>query len=198
MSKTITNEDGTEEEVFTAEELETQKTEALEAFKAENPDKTEELTALQEKLKGFEDKDLNFANIRKAKEEAEKKVEEIMKGVDEKIQTVRKEVLEGVMADHKSSTLEALVGDDEELKKKVELEYGRLSDVASTKDQLTKKLKDAYILATAKEPDGVNQNIYGSGGVGRLKINSTSPKFSAEEQELGAKFGLKTEDFKGK
>ena len=203
MPQTIKDSEGNEVEVFSAEELEAQKQEAIDAFKVEYPDKTEELAELQEKLKETEEeltkakgKDQNFGTLRKAKEDAEKKVEDILKGVDEKINTVKKEVLEGVMQNHKNKTLEALVGEDAELKKKVELEYGRLSDVASTEEQITKKLKDAFILATAKEPDGINANIYGSGNVGRVYINSQSPKFSAEEKELGSKFGLTDKDFK--
>lgn len=198
-------EDGTEIETYTQEELDAQKAEAIEAFKTENPDKTEELTSLQteletarEELEKLKSVDKSVSHFKKETIEAQKKVEEITKQFDEKLNNVKREVLEGVMQNHKSKTLQALVGEDEELKKKVELEYGRLSDVASTEDQITKKLKDAYLLATAKEPDGVNHNIYGSGGVGRLKINNVSPKFSAEEMELGAKFGLKSEDFSKK
>lgn len=194
----IINKDGVDVEVYTAEELEAQKQEALEQFRAENPDKTEELTKLQLELEGLKNKDMNFANVRKAKEEAEKKVEDLLKGVDEKIDKVKREVFEGVLQGHKSKTLSALVGDDVELKKKVELEYSRLSDVASTEEQITKKLKDAYVLATAKDPDGVNMSVFSSGGVGRIKINPTSQKFSPEEQALGAKFGLEADDFKAK
>ena len=102
------------------------------------------------------------------------------------------------MSDHKNDTLKQLSGGDAELEKKIEFHYKRLGDVAGTKAEITSKLKDAWVLATKKEDDGMNASIYGSGNVGRLNINNQSPKFSAEEQELGSKFGLKPEDFKGK
>ena len=147
--KTITLEDGTQQEVLTAEEIDAQKEEAkqeaIEAYKAEYPDKTDELTKLQEELDKLKGKDLNFDNLRKAKETAEKKVEDILKGVDEKISTVKKEVMD--------------------------------------------------LLATKEETDALNSSVLSSGGVGRLNIKGSEKKFTPEEIETGAKFGLKPEDF---
>lgn len=205
MSQTIKDADGNDIEVFSNDELEAQKQEAIEQYKAENPDKTDELTALQAELAEKEDllakagdKDKNFVALRKAKEDAEKKVEDILKGVDEKLKTAKKEILEGVMQDHKNDTLKVLSGGDAELEKKLEYHYKRLGDVASTKEEITNKLKDAYVLATKQEAGDISGTVLGSGGVGRLNIKSNSPKFSPEEKELGAKFGLTDEDLKGK
>ena len=202
MTIKVKLESGEEIDTFTQEELEAKQAEALESYKSENPDKTEELTALQEELRvandklgKVDDKNVNFVALRKAKEDAEKKVDEILKGVDGKIEQVKKEVLEGVMQDHKQDTLKSLSGGDAELEKKIEFHYKRLGDVASTKQEISKKLNDAWVLATAKESDGMTANIYGSGNVGRVNINNTSPKFSAEEKELGSKFGLTDKDF---
>src|SRR3990167_7654492 len=110
MSKTINDTEGNEIEVFTLEELQAQKDSAIEEFKTANPDKTEELSKLQKELEGYKDKDLNFANLRKQKEEAEKKVEDILKGVDENIGVVKREVLEGVMKDYYNETINSLTG----------------------------------------------------------------------------------------
>ena len=67
MPQTIKDSEGNEIEVFTQEEIEGQKQEAIEAFKTENPDKTAELAELQEKMREAEeklakvgDKDYNF------------------------------------------------------------------------------------------------------------------------------------------
>ena len=196
MSEIITKEDGTEIEVFTAEEIEAKQNEAIEKFKAENPDKGEELTKAQEELTKLKEKDLNFGNLRKQKEDAEKKVAEILQGVDEKVNSIKKEVLEGVMKDHQEETLKGLVGEDEELKKKVEFHYKRLGDVASTKAEITKKLQDAYLLATNKPADEVSGNVFSSGGVSRLRPQVSNNKLSPEDKAIGAKFGLKDEDYK--
>lgn len=205
MPQTIKDSEGNEIEVFTQEEIEGQKQEAIEAFKTENPDKTAELAELQEKMREAEeklakvgDKDYNFKALEKAKNDAESKLKSFTQEWEGKLQNVKKEVLEGVMSDHKNDTLKQLSGGDAELEKKIEFHYKRLGDVAGTKAEITSKLKDAWVLATKKEDDGMNASIYGSGNVGRLNINNQSPKFSAEEQELGSKFGLKPEDFKGK
>ena len=206
MSEIIKREDGTEEEVFTATEIEEQKQAAIQQFKAENPDKTEELNALQEELKvaneklaKADDKSQNFATLRKAKEEAEGKLADFTKSVDEKIALSEKRVLEGVMQDHYNDTVKALVGEDEELKKKVEFHYKRLGDTAATKEEISNKLRDAYLLATKQDAgDNFNANILASGGVSRLNIKPSDKSFTPEEKELGKKIaqagGIKLED----
>src|SRR3990167_5476935 len=195
MPTTITLESGETQEVYTAEELTQQRDAALEEYKTANPDKTVELDALQAELKKandelgkFKDKDLNFGNLRTQKEAAEKKVEEILKGVDDKIAIVKKEVLEGVMKDHYTETLKTLAGDDSELIKKIEYQYKRLTDFAATKEEVTKKMTDAYLLATKVPDTGVlNSGVLSSAGGGKLNIKSNQP-FSAEEKALAYKF----------
>ena len=205
MSQIIKNEEGEDTEVFTADEIEEQKQVAIEEFKANNPDRTVELAEYQEKLREAEERlakvgneDKNFAALRKGKEDAEKRLSEFTKSIDDKINTVKREVLEGVMQDHKNDTLKQLSGNDPELEKKIEFHYKRLGDIVATKAEISKKLTDAYVLATQKEDDGVNMSVFSSGGVGRVKINNTSPKFSAEEKELASKFGLTDKDLTGK
>lgn len=202
----IKNEDGTEIEAYTAEEVEAQKAEAIEAaleqYKIDNPDKTAELEELQNTLKEKEEelaklkeKDLNFSNLRKQKESAEKAVENIKAEIDAKIASAKKEVLEGVMKDHYDETLKSLSGGDEELKKKIEFHYKRLGDIVSTKTEMSNKLKDAHTLATRKDEPDITA-ILGSGGIGRLKMKGQNKGFTPEEQALGAKFGLTPEDYK--
>ena len=201
MSKII-EENGEEIEVFTAEELEQQKQEAIEEYKMENPDKSDELTALQEEIARKEEeldkmkgKDLNFSNLRKQKEEAEKKVADILAGVDDKINKAKSEVFEGVMKDHYNETIRALSGEDEEVLKKIEYHYKRLSDSATTKQEITNKLRDAYILATKPEGyDALNSTVISTGGVGKLNIKNQSLNMTPEEKEVASKFGLTDKD----
>ncbi len=207
MSKIIKDEEtGEDVEVYTADEIEQQKQEAIDQYKTDNPDKTTELADVQEKLKTAEeklsktdDKDKNFSALRKAKEDAEKKVEDILKGVDEKITTVKKEVLEGVMKDHYNDTLKALAGDDEELAKKIEFNYKRLADPAATKSEMNAKFQDAYRLSvSAEDANALTSSVISSGSIGKLNIKSTDKKFTAEEkamaQKLAAAGGMKLED----
>lgn len=203
MSQIITNSEGDEIEVFTSEELEAQKEEAIEQFKVDNPDKTDELLALQEELKTKEEafeklnnKDKNFVNLRKAKDEAEKKIEEILKGVDEKINKAKSEVFEGVMKDHYNDTLKALAGEDTETLKKIEHHYKRLGDSATTKSEITNKLRDAYLLATKQEDSNLSSSAFSSAGAGGLKFKGSEKKFNEDEKDLASKFGLTEKDLK--
>ena len=205
MSEIIKKEYGTEVEVFTADEVATKEAEirnqAVEEYKAANPDKTGEVDALQEELRkanesleGFKSKDLNFANLRTQKEAAEKKAKELKDEIDVKISSVKKEILDSVHQDHYSETLKTFAGEDAELKKKVEFHYKRLGDVAGTKEEINKKLQDAYLLATRQEDAGVlNTSVISSGGVSRLTRKSNQP-FTPEEKAIGAKLALTPED----
>ena len=210
MSEIIKREDGTETELFSAEEIEQQKQAAIDEFKTANPDKTAELTTLQEELKTKEEeleklkgKDLNFSNLRTQKDAAEKKIENITKEIDQKISLAKKEVMEGVMKDHYNDTLKSLAGEDEDLKKKIEHHYKRLGDVASTKQEVGIKLRDAYLLAaTPPITDALNTSVLSSGGVGKLNIKGQENKFTPDEKVLARKLAqaggmvLKDEDFK--
>jgi len=189
-------------EAFSAEELQAQKDAAIEEFKQANPDKSSELEILQSQLREKEDelvklrgKDTNFENLRKQKNAAEKAAEELRREIDEKIGAVKKEVLDGVMKDHYNETIGVLAGNDEELKKKIEFHYNRLQDSAVTKDEVSKKLRDAWVLATKlDDPGALNSSVISSGGVSKLNIKNTQ-KFTPEEKAIGAKFGLSEKDF---
>lgn len=206
MSQKITNDDGDEIEVFTNEELEAQKQAAIEEYKTNNPDKTPELTKLQEDLKAKEeeltklkDKDTNFSNLRTAKEKAEKEIQDLKTSIDDKIGAAKKEILEGVMKEHYNDTLKNMVGDDKELLAKVELQYKRLADPASSKEEIAKKLSDAYTLATGNARPTVDMGAFSSGGVGKINIPSSQTKLSPEEIEVGKKLagsmpGMKVDD----
>lgn len=197
--------DGEEKEVFTQDELEAQKNEALEQYKKDNPDKTEELTKLQKELEdaksdldGFKDKDMNFANLRNKISEKEDRIKNLETSIDSKISTAKKEILEGVMKDHYNDTLKNLVGEDKELLDKVEFQYKRLTDTASTKEEISKKLSDAFTLATGGNKSSFNSGAFSSGGVSGKPGTTKKPKLSAEERELADKLakagGIKLED----
>lgn len=206
MPKTMSDSTGADIEVFTKEELDVQNQKAIEDFKAANPDKTPELTKLQEDLKKATDdlekaknKDMNFSNLREAKEALETKVKELNESIDSKVGNAKKEILDGVVKEHYSDTLAKLAGGDKELLAKIEFQYKRLGDSVGTKAEIEKKLNDAYVLATGNSPTGIGQRPFSSGGTSPLKVdrNNNTP-LSAEEVELGKKLaaagGIKLED----
>jgi molybdopterin converting factor small subunit len=202
----IINKDGVDIEVFTADEIEAQKQEAIEQYKLENPDKEGELAELQEKLKETEeklakadDKATNIGALRKAREDAEKKLTDFDAKLEEKINAVKREVIEGVNKDFFVDNIKALAGGDEELQKKIELEYNTTLKgvIPSSKAEISEKLNKAYILAGGtKDFDAMTSSVISSGGVGRLNIKSNNQKLTPEEQAMGANFGLSADDLK--
>ena len=198
MSQIVINNDGVEVEVFTSEELQAQKDAVLEESKKELDASQAELRAANEKLGKLESKDLNFAKLREQKEDAESRVEKIAKDMEEKLNLTKKEILEGVSKDYFNETLGGLSGDDEELKKKIEFEYNRLNDPVNTKEDISKKLRDAYALATRVEDAGAfSAATVSSGGAARPRFKQAG-SFTDDEKtfakKLGASAGLKIEE----
>lgn len=197
--------DGKEIEVFTAQEVQDQKDAALDEFKKANPDKSEEITKLQtdlknkeDELKGLKEKDFNFGTLRKEKAELETKINALTGEVDSKITKAKNEILEGVLRDSYTENLNKLSGGDKDLQAKIELQYKRLGDSAATKEEIAKKLTDAFVLATGgatKPLDG-----FSSSGAGRPNFGNQSggTKLTNEEkamaQELAARGGMTLTD----
>ena len=198
MPETIINSAGEEVEVFTSEELQAQKDAVLAENKKELDAAQAELKTANEKLGKLESKDLNFSKLREQKEDAESRVEKIAKDMEEKLNLTKKEILEGVSKDYFNETLGGLSGDDEELKKKIEFEYNRLNDPVNTKGDISKKLRDAYALATRVEDAGAfNTAAVSSGGAAKPKFKQAG-SFTDDEKafakKLGASAGISLED----
>lgn len=216
MSTKIKNEKGEEIEMFTAEELQSKSDEAAEAakakvieeYKAENLDKVDEIEKLQsdleaarndaeaatEELKKATGKEYNFSKLREAKEAAEKRADEANKKLENEVTGIKKLITD----DAYNTTIEMLAGKDEDLKKKIEFHYKRLSDPADTKQAIEKKLRDAYILAAGGPPSGVGMEAFVSGAAPITNIlkSNASTTIKPEVKEFGkAKFGLTDEDF---
>jgi len=206
MPQFVENEQGEQVEVYTSEELQAQKEAALEEYKKEKDAELDaaqtELKLATEKLGKLEGKDLNFAKLREQKQEAEDKVERVKQEMEESLGKFKKEILEGVSKDYYNETLGSLAGDDAELKKKIEFEYNRLNDPVNTKEDISKKLRDAYILATKLDDSGaLSSSAVSSGGSSKLKFKQDN-KFTPEEVQFAKKLAasggiqLKDEDFK--
>lgn len=193
MPFTTTNEDGETIEAFTAEELAAQKEASAEEFRLKN----EEFEKLQEELDKLKGKDLNFANLRAQKEEAEKKIANLAAEIDTKIGTAKKEILDGVTKDYYNEKLEELSSGDPELKKKIDFHYHRINDEAGTKEDVSKKLRDSWILATATEDNSRVNNAFSSSGVSGVRAK-TNTSFTQEEKALAQKLasmgGMTLED----
>ena len=197
MPEVVVQSDGSEKTMYSEEEIQAQKDAAIEEFKVLNPGKNDGIEDLQrqlveanERALKLGEKDLNFSALRAQKEALER-------SIDEKVGVAKKEIFEGVMSDHYTETLKSLSGEDEEVKKKVEFHYKRLADVATTKEQITKKLTDAYLLATTPEDRGVGSQAFSSGGSSPFKPAKPSG-FTEDEKafvkKLASAGGMVLED----
>lgn len=202
---------------------------AIAKYKEENPDKSEDFEAQlkekEEEIAKLKDKEKNFAKIRtrekyaeentteKLEKEFEEREERMEAQLEEKFgvrlkessEATEKKVLEGVYKDHYSEELKALAGEDDELKKQIEFHYGRLNDPTTNKAEISKKLRDAWILATPTEqPNAMNTAVISSGGASASTAPKSESKFSEEEKALAQKlasaggFKLSDEDFNRK
>ena len=193
MPERVTLSDGTEKEVFTQEEVD--------AKSAELRTAQEEAEKVKEELSKLQAKDLNFANLRSQKEDADKKVKALKDEVDgfgPKMEQLKKEVFEGVLKDHLDDQLTSLAGGDEEMKKKIQYHFKRLSDPATTKQEIDKKLRDAWSLA-AERPAPQMGNAFASMGSAPMRpVAASSHKFSEEEKAFAKQFaaagGIKLSD----
>lgn len=179
--------DGNEVEAFTEDELKEKQQEAIDKYKEENPDKASELEQAQKdleaaknKLKEYEEDDDEGGDdkggdgqkkrLKKERDEALEKVQELEKTMTEEIKNLKQSAIEGP----KSKLLNALSGGDEELKKKIELEYDGFAGDPENAEAVEQRLTKAYTLATGNKPtpellDGISNG--GNRGVDQNHIN---------------------------
>lgn len=191
--------EGNEVEAISAEEVEAQKAEAIETYKTEHPDedievlqkqieeKEEEVNIAKEELEKLGKKDFNFQKLREQNKTQESELDKLKTEMSEKLD----QAITNLAGDKKADIINSLVGDDEELKKKVEFHYDRIKDEAKTKDEIQSKVNDAYFLATRQEaPTG---NYVSSAGAGNVK---NEEQITPGEKEIGDALGITDEDRK--
>lgn len=194
MPQEITRDDGTKATVYTPEEVETAKTEAATAVKTELAAKETELAAAKEQLAKIDNKDQNFANLRTKVEELEKAKTNLEGDLDKRVQA-------GVLANVVEESVDRLAGGDKEVKEKIAFHYGKLTAAEKpiTKEAAHAVLRQAYLLATAKEPQGPDpfmQTISAAGGAPSSGAASTStkPPLSEGQKAVAAALGLTPEE----
>jgi len=188
----IKKDDGTEVTAYSEEELQAQREAAIEEYKANNPDKSEELERLQAELAQKEEalgkekeKEKNFGILKGALDKKEKEIVDLKVSIDKMITDTKKELVDKMMQGHYEKSLRDISGGDEELAKKIDFHYKRLSDPSTTEAEVEKKLKDAAVLA-ADRSEGVGSGAFSSGNVRPISSNNPQ-KLSEAETEVLAK-----------
>ena len=200
MPETITKEDGSEVEVFTQEELETQSQSAIDKYKEENPIDNTELEEVKEKLQKAEDKEINFAKLRKIAEEKGIKLDEKDTELEEKDKEFSKfqedtkselDNLRSEMTAGKRTEAINKLSDDPEERKKIKFNLDRLSKSDDNQETFEINLLDAYKLTTKQEVQTTDYISNTGAGNGTEK-----EKVTANEIELGNALGITEEDRK--
>jgi len=164
------------------------------------PEQITELKAQAEKAKLLEEevvklrsKDMNFENLRKAKEEEEKKVKEVKnekseleKKVEEKMTAMeiqQRTWREALVKEKKDSYLNELCGSDVEFRKKVEYEMTQLVGEEDTEERLKGKISRAFTLVKGAMPEAsMFGKISSSSGAG---YKPSAPRFTDSEDGKG-------------
>jgi hypothetical protein len=157
----------------------------------------DQLAETTAKLTKLENKDFNFRRLENMTEEEKAKltVTELgLKKQQEELETKQKEMESTFVGDIKGDLLSSLVGDDEELKKKVELNYSRIkeSETAKTRAEIKAVLNDAYVMSVGiKGRNPINSAINASGAPA-----VKTEKLDDDVVSFGKKLGLSDEDLK--
>lgn len=182
--------DGKTIEVFTAEEVEQQRQQAIQA--ATEP-LQQQLEQAKQDLAKASDKDYNFSQLRQRVEQAENA-----------IKTAKEEALQEFNASQATNTANSLItkladGDDE-LKKKIEFHFNRLGSAKGTPDEIAKQVRDAFVLARTSEAPDPMSDAFSSGGANPImppKPNPSKPPLSQNQVNfLRTYAGMSDEDIK--
>jgi uncharacterized phage infection (PIP) family protein YhgE len=199
MPKKIRTEEGEELEVYTQEEIDNARDNAIEEYKQENPGNAEEVKKLQEQLdtkteelenakaqfEDLDDKDKNFAKMREKVKKLEQENENLTKRIDETVGSIQNKFETNQL----SNTISQLAGNDEELAKEIKEHYeNTLKGVKVEKpEDFEKKVKHAYTLATGRrieesqsqgsQPFNVGQT---PGAINPMRIGNSANKKGGE------------------
>ena len=144
-----------EPETFTKEEVEAQ----IEAKETE----------LKENMAGLDDKDKNFAALRKAKEKAEQDRISLESSFDDKLSTFKK----GLLEDKITQAINKVAGNDTEQFKKVKHYFDNFKGDIATDADITEKVNNAAILAGNRVmPQGIGSGF--SSGIGSAPVPNTN------------------------
>ena len=215
--------DGVETEVFSADEVtakaeaqakeiaETQLAAERETFEAEKLqlenerlEKEEELKQAQEDLAKAQNKDNNFANLRKSKEDADRIAAEQKKIVDDaanKVKDLQKtvdEIKNQPLIAAKNQFKNTNIGTDKNLDEKFEHYYDIYGKNAKTLEEVNAALIAAHAAATGgrAQPQTESQRITSVGVNDNYAGFEDSTKESDESKAFGSLLGLTPEDKK--
>lgn len=170
-----------------------------------------ELEEAKKRIIGFEDKDLNFKNLRTKKltelaEDERAKLtareieimqrQEVVEEQTKKLSESQEQFLKQTKEEYRDDAISTLVGDDDETKKRVLYHYDRIRDEATSKEEIRKKVRDAVRLASDDAPG--NPLFRGGPSFGSEAPRSKKKSYADTDdgKSLGKLLGLTLEEKK--
>lgn len=158
----------------------------------------EQLAETKSKLEKLENKDFNFRKLEQMTEDEKAKLtatELSLKQQQEKLEADQKAFTESFANEVKNDVLDSLVGEDTELRKKVELNFNRLKDAdnAKSRSEISKLMQEAYTLSVGGRSANPINAAYNRSGSAPTR-SSSSDKLSSDAIEVGKKMGLTEAD----
>lgn len=156
----------------------------------------EQLEETNQKLSKLEKKDFDYKrleNLTEAEKEKLSAVELELKKKAEELEDKQKQFSNTFISEVKNDLLESLVGDDEELRKKVAFNFERIKDSekAQSREEIKSLLRDAYAMSVGsnvRNPLNIANNKVGSGD------SFVNKKIDGDLAELSKKMGISQED----
>ena len=207
--------EGAEIEVFTSEEMEAQITANSEAvktqvsteftvkykdyddFKTKSGELETKLAETEDLLKSAENdpaKKAQIERLRGERDDAKAAAEILSNAVGTQIDELRSEF----MGDYKGELLGQVAGTDEDLKKKISLEFDRYRPTDNKREDVKVRMERAYVLATGQAPaPGLFDGGVMSGGAGAgEKPKDTTSQTPESAIALGKRMNISEEDRK--
>lgn len=154
-----------------------------------------QLEETKTKLSKLENKDFNFRKLEQMTEEEKGKLtatELSLKQQAEELENRQKSFQENFVKDVKNDLLTSMVGDDKDLREKIELNYNRIKDAdkAQSRDEINALLRDAYAMSVGTKFR--NPVVSANNASGNPVVKSE--KASGDFVDFAKKFGLSEED----
>jgi hypothetical protein len=179
-------------------EVEALSKEQAEALLKQEEERKAELQSEVQKLK---DKDFNFKAFRDARKEEREKMKEQLSEKEKQILEMQEEsegridkIQSNLIKDYKEDILESLVGEDEDLRKKIEYNFDRIKGEAETKAQIKNKLLDAYKLSTDNPVENPLSSVSHTTNSGEIQRKKEGGLSEEDKKALKDQAGFSDED----
>lgn len=187
----VKQEDGTEIEVLTQDEIDAKVKEESDRIANEKQGEldriTEERKSEQEELEKLRNKDMNFEKLRNKAEKGgeSEEVKTQIAELNKKLDTIAQQPVVEV----KNDFIKEKVGTEKEKVDLFEYYFKRLGSEAKTKEEVQKACNDALTLATNGQYQPSQDQRVTSTGVSQNYRNQNTVQVSEEAKEMGAMFG---------